>query len=95
MARRAGGRSRPRAPRRSGEEQWNGVCAKCHGLDGEGGVAANAPAVVGSSLVDDPAGIERLLENGQRADAAVGRDWTDEQLTAMTDYLKERFGSGN
>jgi len=78
-----------------GEEQWNGACAGCHGLDGKGGAAANAPGVAGSILLDDPAAIDRLLENGQRAMPPVGRGWSDEQMTAMTDYLQERFGSGN
>jgi cytochrome c oxidase subunit 2 len=76
-----------------GEEQWNGVCAGCHGLDGQGGAAANAPGVAGSALLADTAAIDRLLENGGRTMPPVGRNWTDEQLTAMTDYLQERFGN--
>jgi cytochrome c oxidase subunit 2 len=78
-----------------GREAYDGACAKCHGLAGEGNVAVNAPQLQGSSLVGDAAGIERLLRNGQNLMPAVGRDWSDEQMQAMTDYLKERFASGN
>jgi cytochrome c oxidase subunit 2 len=75
-----------------GEEQWNGACANCHGLDGRGGVAADAPGVAGSALLDDTEAIERLLVDGQGAMPPVGRGWSDEQLSAMTSYLRERFG---
>lgn len=78
-----------------GEETWVGVCAKCHRLNGAGGLAAGAPPVEGSALVGDPQRMERLLRNGQRAMPSVGRDWTAEQIQATTDYLQERFGSGN
>lgn len=78
-----------------GREAYDGACAKCHGLAGEGKVAVNAPQLQGSSLVGDAAGIERLLRNGQNLMPAVGRDWNSTQMKAMTDYLKERFASGN
>ena len=42
----------------------------------------------------DAKGIALLLRTGQKLMPAVGRDWSDTQLKAMTDYLKERFGSG-
>ena len=78
-----------------GRELYDGACAKCHGLAGEGQVAADAPQLQGSTLVADAEAIERLLRNGQNSMPAVGRDWTDAQMRAMTDYLKERFGSGS
>ncbi len=75
-----------------GEEEWTGVCAKCHGLDGGGSLVPGAPTLVGNPLLGEPERLERLLENGQGAMPPVGRNWTDEQLTALTDYLQERFG---
>ena len=78
-----------------GREAYDGVCAKCHGLAGEGKVAVNAPQLQGSSLVSDEAGIERLLRNGQNLMPAVGRGWSDTEMKAMTSYLKERFARGN
>jgi cytochrome c oxidase subunit 2 len=78
-----------------GREQYEGACAKCHGLGGEGGVAADAPPLRGSSLVDDEKAIENVLREGRGQMPAVGRDWTATQMQAMTDYLKERLGSGS
>jgi cytochrome c oxidase subunit 2 len=77
-----------------GREEFEGACAKCHGLAGEGGAAAGAPQLKGSSTVTDAKGIALLLHTGQKLMPAVGRNWSDTQLKAMTDYLKERFGSG-
>ncbi len=77
-----------------GREEYDGVCAKCHGLAGEGKVADGAPMLKGSALVKDAKAIETLLHNGGVKMPAVGRDWNGAQRKAMTDYLKERFGSG-
>ena len=77
-----------------GRELYLGACAKCHGLAGQGMVAVNAPQLQGSSLTGDRKGIERLLRQGQNLMPAVGRDWSAEQMKAMTDYLEERFARG-
>lgn len=74
-----------------GEEQYEGACAKCHGLAGEGGYG---PLLQGNGIVSDPRAIERLLREGRGLMPPVGRDWDDEQMRAMTDYLEERFGDG-
>ena len=64
------------APRRAdagegelGKEEWEGVCAKCHGLSGEGGIA---PRIAGSHRPRRPAAVEDLVRNGRRAMPAVG-----------------------
>jgi cytochrome c oxidase subunit 2 len=74
-----------------GEELWEGACAKCHGLDGEGGYG---PQVAGSQLINDPAAIEKLLrQGGRRLMPPVGRDWSDDEISAITDYLEQNLGS--
>jgi cytochrome c oxidase subunit 2 len=74
-----------------GEELWEGACAKCHGLDGEGG---HGPQVAGSQLINDPAAIEKLLrQGGRRLMPPVGRDWSDDEISAITDYLEQNLGS--
>ncbi|RDI75673.1 CoxB: cytochrome c oxidase, subunit II [Gaiella occulta] len=78
-----------------GRELYVGGCAKCHGLAGEGKVAANAPALKGSRIVTDAKAIDVLLRKGQNLMPAIGRDWSDAQMRAMTGYLKERFAGGN
>jgi cytochrome c oxidase subunit 2 len=74
-----------------GEETWAGVCAKCHGLAGEGGIA---PRLAGSVVLADPAAIERIVRNGIRTMPAVGAGWTDQQVRALTTYLRENPPSG-
>ncbi len=75
-----------------GKEQWEGVCAKCHGLTGEGGIA---PRIAGSLTLSDQAAVEDLVRNGRGAMPAVGSEWTDEQILALTSYLSENPPSGS
>ena len=72
-----------------GEELWEGTCAKCHGLDGEGGYG---PRIAGSELLQDPEAIEKLLLEGRGNMPPVGRDWDDEEMQALTDYLEQNLG---
>ncbi len=73
-----------------GEELWEGTCAKCHGLDGEGGYG---PPIAGSELLKDPEAVEKLLREGRGDMPPVGRDWDDEEMKALTDYLEQNLGS--
>lgn len=75
-----------------GEEEWEGVCAKCHGLAGEGGIA---PRIGGSRILSDPEAIEDIVRNGRRTMPAVGAGWTDEQVAALNAFLKETPPSGS
>jgi cytochrome c oxidase subunit 2 len=79
-----------------GQESWTGVCAKCHGLAGQGGIAV---AIAGSSLLQDPAAIASIVQNGrttpQGTMPAVGSGWTKEQIDALTGYLKEHPPGGS
>jgi mono/diheme cytochrome c family protein len=74
-----------------GAELWGGVCAKCHGPDGEGGIG---PRIAGSVVLSDPEAIETLVQDGRGAMPAVGSGWTNEQLSALTTYLQESPPSG-
>jgi cytochrome c oxidase subunit II len=74
-----------------GKEVFDGVCAKCHGFAGEGDVG---PKIAGSALLSQTTALEQLLRNGGKRMPAVGKLWSDEQMKATTDYLKERFGGG-
>jgi cytochrome c oxidase subunit 2 len=72
-----------------GEETWQGSCAKCHGLDGEGGYG---PRIAGTDLIEDPEAVNQLLRNGRGDMPPVGRDWDDAQLAAINDYLEQDLG---
>jgi len=73
-----------------GEELWEGTCAKCHGLDGEGGYG---PPIAGSELLKDPEAVEKLLREGRGDMPPVGRDWDEDEMKALTDYLEQNLGS--
>ena len=72
-----------------GEETWDATCAKCHGLEGDGGYG---PRIAGSDLLDDPEAVEQLLREGRGKMPPVGRDWDDTQMDAITSYLEENVG---
>jgi cytochrome c oxidase subunit 2 len=74
-----------------GKEVFDGVCATCHGLAGQGDYG---PSLVGNGTVADPTALEQLLRNGKNQMPAVGKDWNDDTMKAATTYLKERFGGG-
>ena len=74
-----------------GKETWEGVCAKCHGFSGEGGIG---PKIAGSIVLSDPDAVENLVRNGRRTMPAIGSGWTSEQVEALANYLKENPPSG-
>jgi cytochrome c oxidase subunit II len=74
-----------------GAETFTGVCAKCHGLAGQGDIG---PPIAQSPLLGDRRAMTTLLRNGGVKMPAVGSDWTDEQLRATIDYLQRRFKQG-
>ncbi len=79
-----------------GKETWEGVCAKCHGLAGEGGIG---PRIAGAPTLTTPQALETLVRNGrtgpQGVMPAVGSEWSDEQIASLEAYLKESPPSGN
>jgi cytochrome c oxidase subunit 2 len=79
-----------------GKETWEGVCAKCHGLAGEGGIG---PRIAGSPVLASPQALETLVRHGRTGPngvmPAVGSEWSDQQITALANYLKENPPSGN
>jgi cytochrome c oxidase subunit II len=75
-----------------GRQEWQGVCASCHALDGTGGYGPN---IQSNSLLVSADGLRTLLTSGlnQAAPVAnymppVGKGWTDAQLKALMAYVK-------
>jgi cytochrome c oxidase subunit 2 len=73
-----------------GEQQFNGVCAKCHGPQGQGLIG---PALSASS-VGNAQSVERIVTQGFGKMPPVGREWSENQLNALTAYLKQKFPAG-
>jgi cytochrome c oxidase subunit 2 len=74
-----------------GEETFAGACAKCHGTEGEGDIG---PRLRGNALVADANAVERIVRNGRRTMPAVGTDWGERQMDALTEYLEEEVAGG-
>jgi cytochrome c oxidase subunit II len=74
-----------------GRQEWEAVCAKCHGLEGEGDVG---PPVAGNGTMRNRQGLIGLLSKGQ--DTAqfpsymppVGLGWNGKQYDALIAYVK-------
>ena len=76
-----------------GRSEWEGVCAKCHGLQGQGGYG---PRISNNQLLVQQAGLRKLLVGGQNQSAPissymppVARGWNDRQFQALFAYLKD------
>ena len=74
-----------------GRETWDRVCAKCHGLAGEGDLG---PPVAQSGTLVDAERLTELLENGQDKPGfegympPVGRGWPAFQVEALIEYIR-------
>jgi cytochrome c oxidase subunit 2 len=76
-----------------GKAEWEGACAKCHGLTGRGGYG---PAIFNSSVLVSSQGLRELLVNGrnqtdpvQNYMPPVARGWNEKQFSALEAYVKQ------
>ncbi len=74
-----------------GRQEFQGVCATCHGMQGEGGYG---PALAQNSLIAQAAGLASIVRNGRGKMPAVGATWTQGQLDALLAYLKQNVYKG-
>ncbi|MGB2874067.1 MAG: cytochrome c oxidase subunit II [Gaiellaceae bacterium] len=74
-----------------GRETFDGVCATCHGLAGQGDIG---PSIAQSPLLTDRAALTLLFRQGRGKMPAVGSTWSDAQLNATLAYLRKRFKTG-
>jgi cytochrome c oxidase subunit II len=74
-----------------GKEIFEGACANCHGLAGQGDYGRR---LIGNAVAADPKALEILLRNGGVKMPAVGATWDDQMMKAATTYMKRRFGGG-
>jgi cytochrome c oxidase subunit II len=73
-----------------GRMTFAGVCATCHGFQGQGGFG---PDLRGNPIFGEPDAIKTLLRNGGIKMPAVGRDWSARQMDALLAYVKRFAGS--
>jgi cytochrome c oxidase subunit II len=91
LAQESASQRRPRSTT-LGRETFAGVCAKCHGPQGQGGYAR---AINNNPLFNDPAATQKLLtnglQNGTRVMPAVGRGWSVDQMSSVIRYLHQNL----
>jgi heme/copper-type cytochrome/quinol oxidase subunit 2 len=74
-----------------GKAEFTGVCATCHGMQGNGGYG---PVISSNSQITDPKTLTPLLRNGNKNMPPVGDTWTAAQVKALTDYAKAHIYKG-
>jgi cytochrome c oxidase subunit 2 len=79
------------AAKQLGKATWQGVCAKCHGMQGQGDYG---PAIVSNPTLVDRAGLDAIVRNGFGKMPAVGNNWTPAQLDALVSYVKASVYKG-
>jgi cytochrome c oxidase subunit 2 len=72
----------------AGEQTFQGACAPCHGDRGQG--------LIGPELRSpDPELLQQVVRNGRGAMPAVGRGWTEGEMRALVEYVREGLGDQN
>ena len=79
------------APAVLGKAEFEGVCATCHGMQGQG---AYGPNLSSNPLLVQPAGLEAIVRNGRGLMPAVGDTWTAAQMQALVQYVKAHVYKG-
>jgi cytochrome c oxidase subunit 2 len=74
-----------------GRAEFQGVCATCHGLHGQGGYG---PALANNTLLTQLNGLSAIVKNGFGKMPPVGDDWTPEQVNALVAYTKSKIYTG-
>jgi cytochrome c oxidase subunit 2 len=74
-----------------GKSEFEGACATCHGMQGQGGYG---PALATNSLLTQPASLAAIVRNGFGKMPPVANTWTDAQIKALAQYTKSHVYKG-
>lgn len=74
-----------------GKSEFQGVCATCHGMTGQGGYG---PELDKNSLLTQAKGLEAIVRNGRGQMPPVGNTWNGEQIKALAAYTKAHVYKG-
>jgi cytochrome c oxidase subunit II len=73
-------------PQAIGKQEFDGVCATCHGMQGEGGYG---PALAANSILTQKSALASIVRNGRGLMPPVGDTWTDAQIDALVQYTSK------
>ena len=79
------------ATQRLGKSEFQGVCATCHGMNGEGGYG---PALATNTLLTQSKGLAAIIRNGFGRMPPVANTWSDAQIQALAQYAKSHVFKG-
>jgi cytochrome c oxidase subunit 2 len=74
-----------------GRAEFQGACAVCHGMQGQGGYG---PALANDPLLTQAASLTDIVRNGGVKMPAVGDSWTNAQMAALIQYAKSAIYKG-
>jgi mono/diheme cytochrome c family protein len=74
-----------------GRQEFQGVCATCHGMQGEGGYG---PALSANSILTQKSALASIVRNGRGLMPPVGDTWTNAQIDALVTYTKSHVYKG-
>jgi cytochrome c oxidase subunit 2 len=74
-----------------GRAEFQGVCATCHGMQGQGGYG---PSLASNPLLTQASGLAAIVRDGRGRMPAVGNSWTAAQMKALTVYAKSHIYKG-
>jgi cytochrome c oxidase subunit II len=74
-----------------GRAEFQGACATCHGMQGQGGYG---PALSQNPILTQPSALESIVRNGRNKMPPVGDTWTAEQIQALSDYVSKNIYKG-
>ena len=74
-----------------GRAEFQGACATCHGMQGQGEYGPNLSQ---NSLLTQGTALAAVVRNGRGKMPAVGDSWTGAQMKALLDYAKSHVYKG-
>jgi cytochrome c oxidase subunit II len=80
-----------KAQKELGLSEFQGVCATCHGMQGQGAYGPNLSA---NPLLVQPSGLASIVRNGFGKMPPVGEGWSDAQIKALVQYAKSKIYKG-
>jgi cytochrome c oxidase subunit 2 len=79
------------AQKELGRSEFQGVCATCHGMQGQG---AYGPNIASNPLLVQPSGLAPIVRNGFGTMPPVGEGWSDAQIKSLVQYAKSKIYKG-
>ena len=75
-----------------GRAEFQGVCATCHGMQGQGGYG---PALSQNPILTQPSALESIVRNGRNKMPPVGDTWTAEQIAGAVGLRQQEHLQGS